>query len=40
MRLMFRFYDPDSGRILVGNEDIRDMTIESLRKMIGIVPQV
>lgn len=37
---MFRFYDPDSGRILVGNEDIRDMTIESLRKMIGIVPQV
>ena len=40
MRLMFRFYDPDSGRILVGDEDIRDMTIESLRKMIGIVPQV
>ena len=37
---MFRFYDPDSGRILVGDEDIRDMTIESLRKMIGIVPQV
>ena len=37
---MFRFYDPDSGRILVGDEDIRDMTIESLREMIGIVPQV
>ena len=37
---MFRFYDPGSGRILVGDQDIRDMTIESLRKTIGIVPQV
>jgi len=38
-RLLFRFYDPWSGRILVDGQDIRLVTQESLRKQIGIVPQ-
>jgi ATP-binding cassette subfamily B protein len=38
-RLLFRFYDPLSGRVLVGGEDIADVTQESLRAAIGIVPQ-
>lgn len=39
MRLLFRFYDVQGGRILVDGQDIRDVTIESLRKSIGVVPQ-
>ncbi|MFM7348543.1 MAG: ABCB family ABC transporter ATP-binding protein/permease [Erythrobacter sp.] len=38
-RLLFRFYDPLSGRVLVGGEDIASVTQESLRAAIGIVPQ-
>jgi ATP-binding cassette subfamily B protein len=38
-RLLFRFYDPLSGRILVGGEDIATVTQESVRAAIGIVPQ-
>jgi ATP-binding cassette subfamily B protein len=38
-RLLFRFYDPWAGRILVGGEDIAKVTQESLRAQIGIVPQ-
>ncbi len=38
-RLLFRFYDPLSGRVLVGGEDIRQVTQESVRAAIGIVPQ-
>lgn len=37
---MFRFFEPDSGRILIGGHDIKDLDIESLRKAIAIVPQV
>ena len=40
VRLLFRFYDPDDGRILVAGHDIQDLTIDSLRKAIGVVPQV
>lgn len=39
VKLLFRFYDCDSGQILVGSEDIRDVDQASLRKQIGIVPQ-
>ncbi len=39
VRLMFRFYDVDGGRILVDDQDIRDMTQASLRDAIGLVPQ-
>jgi ABC-type transport system involved in Fe-S cluster assembly fused permease/ATPase subunit len=38
-RLLFRFYDVTGGRILVGGEDIRDVTQESLRAAVGVVPQ-
>ena len=39
LRLLFRFYDIQSGRILVDGQDIRDVTLESLRESIGVVPQ-
>jgi ATP-binding cassette, subfamily B, heavy metal transporter len=38
-RLLFRFYDVSSGRILIDGQDIRDVTQESLREVIGMVPQ-
>lgn len=38
-RLLFRFYEPQSGRILIDGQDIRNVSLESLRKAIGIVPQ-
>ena len=38
-RLVFRFYDPWSGRILIDGQDIRDVTQSSLRASVGIVPQ-
>ena len=37
---MYRFYDPQEGRILISGKDIKDVTLESLRKNLGIVPQV
>jgi len=39
INLLPRFYDPVSGRITVDEIDIRDVTLESLRKQIGIVLQ-
>ncbi|RKP25377.1 iron-sulfur clusters transporter atm1 [Syncephalis pseudoplumigaleata] len=39
LRLMFRFYEPQSGRILVDGQDIRDVQLASLRRLIGVVPQ-
>jgi len=38
-RLLFRFYDVTGGRILIDGQDIREVTQESLRAAIGIVPQ-
>lgn len=38
-RLLFRFYDVSSGAITFDGQDIRDLTQNSLRKIIGIVPQ-
>jgi ATP-binding cassette, subfamily B (MDR/TAP), member 7 len=38
-RLLFRFYDPSSGRILIDGQDVQDLQIESIRKAIGVVPQ-
>jgi ATP-binding cassette subfamily B protein len=37
--LLPRFYDPQSGQILLDGVDIRDVTLRSLRRQIGIVPQ-
>jgi ATP-binding cassette subfamily B protein len=38
-RLLYRFYDVDGGRILIDGADIRDVTRDSLRRQLGIVPQ-
>ena len=38
-RLLFRFYDVDSGAICIDGQDIRTITQDSLRTAIGIVPQ-
>ena len=38
-RLLFRFYDPQAGRILIDGQDIRGVTQASLRAVLGIVPQ-
>lgn len=38
-RLLFRFYDPQGGRILIGGQDIAKVTQASLRAAMGIVPQ-
>ncbi len=38
-RLLFRFYDPWSGRILIDGQDIARVTQASLRAALGIVPQ-
>jgi ATP-binding cassette subfamily B protein len=38
-RLVFRFYEPESGRITIDGQDIASVTQASLRASIGIVPQ-
>jgi len=38
-RLLFRFYDPDGGRIAIGGQDIRAASQDSVRALIGVVPQ-
>ncbi|EAA25675.1 putative multidrug resistance protein (Atm1) [Rickettsia sibirica 246] len=38
-RLLFRFYNINSGNITIDGQDIREVTQQSLRKSIGIVPQ-
>lgn len=38
-RLLFRFYDPVAGRITVDGQDLQDVTQQSLRRQIGVVPQ-
>jgi ATP-binding cassette subfamily B protein len=38
-RLLFRFYDVQQGRILIGGQDIKQVTQSSVRQAIGIVPQ-
>ncbi len=38
-RVLFRFYDVAQGRVTIDGQDIRDVTQESLRAAIGVVPQ-
>jgi len=38
-RLLYRFYDPSSGRISIDGQPISEIQIESLRRNIGVVPQ-
>ncbi|ROV94743.1 hypothetical protein VMCG_08893 [Cytospora schulzeri] len=39
LRLLFRFYDAQQGRVLIDDQDIRQVQIDSLRRAIGVVPQ-
>ncbi|KAJ0979169.1 hypothetical protein J5N97_014643 [Dioscorea zingiberensis] len=39
IRLLYRFFDSDSGNIRIDGQDTKHVTLESLRKCIGIVPQ-
>ena len=38
-RLLTRFYDPDQGRVLLDGYDVRTVTLGSLRRQLGVVPQ-
>ncbi len=38
-RLLFRFYDATSGRVLIDGQDVRDVSQDSVRNAIGVVPQ-
>ncbi len=39
VRLLFRLFEVQEGRILIDGQDIRDVTLDSLRRAIGLVPQ-
>ncbi|KAH8773852.1 P-loop containing nucleoside triphosphate hydrolase protein [Diaporthe sp. PMI_573] len=39
LKLLFRFYDPGEGQIKVDGLDMRELSVESLRSHIGVVPQ-
>ena len=38
-KLVTRFYDPTEGSVRIDGHDLRDVTIESLRRQLGVVPQ-
>lgn len=38
-KLLFRFYDPNSGGIYMNGENIRDISLQELRRQFGVVPQ-
>jgi ATP-binding cassette subfamily B protein len=38
-KLVTRFYDPVRGRVLIDGHDLRDITLASLRRQLGVVPQ-
>jgi ABC-type transport system involved in Fe-S cluster assembly fused permease/ATPase subunit len=40
IRLLYRFFEPQEGEIIIGNQNINKVELESLRKAIAIVPQV
>ena len=39
INMLLRFYDPDSGNILINNEEIKDLNVESLKHHISLVTQ-
>ncbi len=39
LRLLFRFYDSATGRILIDGQDIKQVQLDTLRQAIGVVPQ-
>lgn len=39
LKLLFRFYDPERGRVVIDGQDVRSVTQRSLRAALGLVPQ-
>lgn len=39
MRLLYRFYEPKKGTITIGGQNVEDLTIDSIRRSIAIIPQ-
>lgn len=39
LNLLLRFWDPETGRITIGGHDIRDFTLDGLRRIVSVVPQ-
>ena len=39
IRLLYRFFEPNTGCVKIGDYDIRDINVDCLRKEIAIVPQ-
>jgi ATP-binding cassette subfamily C protein CydCD len=39
IKLLLRFYDPQSGRVMLGGRDVRDLTFDQLRSQIAVVSQ-
>ncbi|XP_036851530.1 iron-sulfur clusters transporter ABCB7, mitochondrial isoform X3 [Manis javanica] len=39
VRLLFRFYEPQRGNIYLAGQNIQDVSLESLRRAVGVVPQ-
>ncbi|KAI8970973.1 P-loop containing nucleoside triphosphate hydrolase protein [Pilobolus umbonatus] len=39
LRLLFRFYDPQAGNIYIDGQNIKHLKLDSLRRLIGVVPQ-
>ncbi|MEJ1281482.1 ATP-binding cassette sub-family B (MDR/TAP) member 7 [Cricetulus griseus] len=39
VRLLFRFYEPQQGSIYLAGQNIQDVSLESLRRAVGVVPQ-
>ncbi|XP_068182140.1 iron-sulfur clusters transporter ABCB7, mitochondrial isoform X2 [Antennarius striatus] len=39
VRLLFRFYEPQQGKIFIAGKNIQDVSLDSLRKSLGVVPQ-
>ena len=40
VRLLYRFFEPNSGGISIADQDISNVKLNQLRKAIGVVPQV
>ncbi|HRP10673.1 MAG TPA: ABC transporter ATP-binding protein/permease [Terricaulis sp.] len=39
LKLLFRFYDPSAGKVLIDGQSLKDVTQSSLRQALGLVPQ-
>ncbi|XP_029369193.1 iron-sulfur clusters transporter ABCB7, mitochondrial isoform X2 [Echeneis naucrates] len=39
VRLLFRFYEPQKGNIYIAGQNLRDVSLDSLRRALGVVPQ-